>query len=157
MHRAPAVSIFVAPSRWQLRVVAALALLAMVSATGFLLSQPDFGWQALTTVLLTFVVVLMAVRSWRHAPHGELAWNGQQWSWSSFPAPGICTLSLRMDFQSVMVVALVPAGARPTHLWLESVRDQAHWHAVRRAVIGSRGEPAIEVDPVPAMDPGGRS
>ncbi len=156
MHRAPAVSVSVTPSRWHLRAIVALGLLALISTLGFVLTQADFDWRAFVLVGLTAVVIGVAVRGWHRSPRGKLAWDGQQWDWSGFAAPQACTLTLRMDFQVAMLVSLVREGGKPVHLWLQAAMGEPHWRALRRAIISSQRLPVPDIDALPSIDHGGQ-
>jgi hypothetical protein len=76
---------------------------------------------------------------------GQLRWDGLQWYWSEFRFSGSCRLSLLMDWQNVMLVRLHAVDHKPVWLWLESIPDNRHWMAVRRAVVSSQ-QGADEID-----------
>jgi len=137
MHRAPAVSFPVTRSRWHVRAIVLLSLLALASTLAFAHGQSLYTVRTLILACATVVVGLLAVQAWRKSPAGCLRWDGAQWHWSGFAAAQACRLHLQMDFQRVLLVCVSAHAQRPIYLWLEAAADSAAWNAVRRAVVCS--------------------
>ena len=146
MHRAPAVRFSVTQSRWHLRAIIAVGLLALACAVFFVSAQSALDWRVAALGGLIPLVLAYALHDWRHAARGILDWDGQQWHWSGFSAAQTCQLSLRMDFQSLALVAIFSEPRKPVYLWLEAAMDPAHWRALRRAIVSSQRMAGPEVD-----------
>ena len=156
MHRAPAVSFSVTQSRWHLRAIVALGLLALVCTLSFVLAQARVDWRTVVPIVLTPTVLGVAIRARARAAHGVLNWDGQQWNWSGFSASQTCQLTLRMDFQFVMLVSVVADRGKPVFLWLEAAMGETHWRALRRAIVSSQRLLVPDVDVVPSHAIGGQ-
>lgn len=152
MHRAPAVTFSVKRSRWQLRGVACLSLLALVCLAVFVQGQPEPDARSGVLALTMCVTSGLALLGWKHAPSGSLRWDGQYWHWSGFAADPACRVGLRMDFQRVVVVCITAASCAPVILWLEAANPgDPNWRALRRALVSSQARPG-KVVPSTGLD-----
>jgi hypothetical protein len=149
MHRAPAVSFSTVRSRWHLRFIVALFFTAVVTLWGywFWQSQPDGLVVAVACTLLG--TALLALISWYQSAPSCLRWNGQYWHWSGFGDQSECRLSLRMDWQSGLLVSLQCESQPLVWLWLDACADIYQWNDLRRAIVSSEGVSPEGVD-VPA-------
>lgn len=138
MHRAPAVSFSVGRSRWHLGCVALFGCLALVVTVVFLNNQAQLDWRSAVLVVAAIASSALAVQGWRHSPTGQLRWNGQHWYWAGYGADQDGRLSLLLDFQVVMLVAITAEKQRPQWIWLEAGCSDVHWVPLRRAIVSSR-------------------
>lgn len=134
MHRPPAVSHTLGPTRWHLGLIVLLAALMALALLLLLVSGAD------TLVLLTVGVVSLtsvagALVGWRQSATGQLQWDGQQWMWSGFADAPVRSLRLVLDFQQLLLLKLESQGGQTDWLWLQGPAGAAHWRAVRRAVV----------------------
>jgi hypothetical protein len=139
MHRAPAVSFSTARSRWHLRSIVALSISAVVATVAYSLGQAQSDWQVITVGCTVLVATFVALLDWYRSPPGCLRWNGQHWHWSGFGDQCVCGLSLRMDWQSGVLVSLQCEGQSTVWLWLDACADSNRWKALRRAMVSSQG------------------
>jgi len=138
MHQAPAVSFSADRSRWQLRCILALFFNAVVVLGIFELGQPQSGLQIAALAWTLLASVLIALLGWNQSPRGTLRWTGGHWHWSGYAEQPVCTVDLRMDFQSSLLLSLQRQGKRSDWLWLDAASDPASWRAFRRAVISGQ-------------------
>ena len=156
MHRAPAVSFSVTQSRWHLRAIVAMGLSALICTISFVLAQANVDWRVLLSIVLTPMVSGIAIQGWHRSAQGTLSCDGQQWTWSGFPTPQTCQLTLLMDCQFVVLVSLVADGDKPVYLWLEAAMGNLHWRALRRAIVSSRKLLLPDGNVAPSNASGGR-
>ena len=137
MHRAPAVFFTVKRSRWQLRLIACLVLLALWILVIFASGQTAQDHPAAVLALAIVVASSVALWEWKYAPQGSLRWDGQHWYWSGFRENPACNLGLHMDFQRVVVVSIHAKARAPIFLWLEANPGDPSWPSLRRAIVSS--------------------
>ncbi len=156
MHRAPSINFPVTRSRWQLRFIALLSLLAMAALWAFVREQGALDARILTLATAIVASSAAAFVGWQKSAVGSLRWDGQHWYWSGFSASQACHLSLLVDFQSVLLVSLVAdTRAVPLRLWLEMPPGNVSWKPLRRAIISSQaavGGNGDRVESVPEGD-----
>ena len=137
MHRAPAVSFSTVRSRWHLRCIVTLFIGAVVTLVAYSQGQPQSGGQVIAVACTTLAATLVALIGWYQSTTGDLRWDGQRWHWSGFEDQAVCRLSLRMDWQSGLLVSLQREGQSLVWLWLDACADIYQWNALRRAIAGS--------------------
>ena len=143
MYNAPAVTYPVGRCRIQ-RLwmgwawVAAGAVQAFWFSTSMALSIAH-----LSGVCLWLMVGVLAWRSYRATPSGQLCWDGQQWR-TTLDGQAECfgRLRLHLDGQSWMLLAWRPLQAPAQWCWAERARDPARWNDLRRAVCASVQDPS---------------
>lgn len=139
MHRAPSISFSVIRSRWQLRFIALLSLLAIAALWAFAREQGALDARILTLAAVIVASSAAAFVGWQKSAVGSLRWDGQHWYWSGFSASQVCHLSLLVDFQSVLLVSLrADTGVAPLRLWLEMLPGNVSWKPLRRAIVSSQ-------------------
>ena len=148
MHRAPAVSFSVGRSRWHLGCIVASSVLALAVSLGIVWNQSTLDWRSFVVLGLTLASSAAALYVWWRSPVGRLRWDGNRWLWSGFIDAQECHLSLRLDFQHVMVVVLRRDGQRSIWLWLQPRPDTpTQWLPLRRAIVcgwQERGVDAVD-------------
>lgn len=156
MHRAPALSFSVRRSRWHLRLIASLILLAVVFAGAFLYDQFPPDVRTFVLAGATLATGVLAFLAWQRSPQGVLRWDGRAWYWSGFSDTKACQLSLLMDFQNLVLVSLTTDANRTAWLWLEAQPGDSLWIGLRRAIVSSSdisGEEKIADAVVDKEDP----
>lgn len=96
--------------------------------------------QPLMAVLLTSLwclVVLGVLRGIRRPVCGRLAWDGLAWQWSGAQPEARCTVSVHLDLNRVVLVAVQINEQSKVWLWLEAKQQPLHWLALRRALFGN--------------------
>ena len=146
MHRAPAVSLSTARSRWHLRFIVALFVSEVVTLVAYSLAQPQSEVQFVAVACTVLLFPLVALIGWYQSVPGYLRWNGQHWRWSGFGDQALCGLSLRLDWQRGVLVSLRCKGQRSVWLWLDACEDTYQWNAFRRALVSSQVAPLDGVD-----------
>ena len=146
MHRAPAVSLSTAKSRWHLRFIVVLFVSAVVTLAAHSLAQPKFEAQVIAVACTVLFFPLVALIGWYQSVPGYLRWNGQQWHWSGFGDQGVCGLALRLDWQRGLLVTLKRKGQSSVWLWLDACEDVCQWNAFRRAIVSSQDASPDGVD-----------
>ena len=138
MHRAPSVNYSVKRSRWQLRLIVCVILLALATLSVFVMGQEalDARTGAVGSILLGAMVT--ALLGWKQSPQGTLRWDGNHWYWSGFPENLQCRLTLMMDCQGFVIVAIKSEVAVAIFLWLEKCPSGANWKPLRRAIVSSQ-------------------
>lgn len=136
MHRPPAVTHHVDRSRGCAVLFAALSLMG-IAANAWLISSFATVAQGLLCSSVTFAAVGLAFWSWKTSPIGRLQWDGQHWHWSEFLDVPVQRVTLVLDFQRLILVKILNGRGLTRWVWLESRSPDAHWLAVRRAVVAS--------------------
>jgi hypothetical protein len=136
MHAPPAVSFSVGRSTVHGCCLAAALLLALVVGALWLDQGADPGWRQVLYLLLLLVTSGLAVRQWRRAPIGQLQWDGRAWHWSTWP-DAACSITVRLDGQTWLLVSLRSEAGSTLWLWLERQTEVTNWPALRRAAHGS--------------------
>lgn len=137
MHRAPAVSVSTARSRWHLCSILALSLLGIASLLGLQVEVSQPSWKILLLALAVFLATSIAVVAWAQTPAGWLRWDGHRWLSSAFDDHTDLSLTLQMDWGKALLVSLHDAAGRRVWVWLEAGQDAVAWSALRRAVVSS--------------------
>jgi toxin CptA len=143
MHGAPAVSYPVGRSR----VAGALLLAAWAAGAAgviawLLVADPaPARWAACVAAVLIGGAV--ALHAWTRSVRGELAWSGEEWSWTRnarAQAGGLVDAVLDLQHTMLLRWQVSPGSAAGRWLWVERRTDPARWDALRRAVY-SRARP----------------
>lgn len=137
MHRPPAVSHTVGRSSWHLGVIAALSGVALLSAALLASSNslPALRWSVFPVVACCMAWVLFG---WARSASGKLQWDGQHWLWSGFADAPVHQAQLILDFQGLLLLKVTNEMGDVAWLWLQGRMNNAHWLAVRRAVVFSQ-------------------
>lgn len=134
MHNAPTVSYPVGRSYFQ----AGLTLIIVVTAllVGLTWSvQAAWNWRhALMGGLLSLASVL-ALWEWRRTLQGMLTWDGDVWCFIHDQKSIFGSISVRLDFQFVLLLRLTPNKGPCLWLWAERHRQGALWAPLRRAAF----------------------
>ncbi len=130
-----AVQLRVSRSRCLARVLFALWFIGLLASLTFFLNQFVDLQSLLVWAFAVLAVSGLAWKVWRSAPEGLLRWDGAAWYWSGFKGDAPCTLTLDMDFQSLLIVSVRRPGLRPVRLWLETIVPDKGWMALRCAVV----------------------
>jgi hypothetical protein len=153
MHRPPAVSHTVGRSSWHLYLIASLAVIALVcaAALAFSSTSPIFSWLAFAAVLCCTVV---ALTGWSRSSSGKLQWDGQHWLWSGFADIPVCQTLPILDFQGLLLLKVTSEMGDVAWLWLQGAMNDAHWLAMRRAVVASQNTQERQRAPLPEAGTG---
>jgi hypothetical protein len=124
-----------------------LSLLLWYHLTG------PFSWRLLVGLLAVLAAGMAAASSWKNAPTGQLAWDGEVWRWQSTREPAglaaqevarepaslaVQDVSVIADFQRCLLLKLKDQGQASLWLWVEQRAMPAHWLDLRRAVYSPR-------------------
>ncbi|HWI80691.1 hypothetical protein [Ramlibacter sp.] len=153
MHDAPSVSYPVGRSRWGAALLA-LAWLAGVAAVLAWSLQPQVAaWRLAAAWSAVIGAGALALRQYRRAPAGILAWDGASWSWSEGSGPAASgRLRLSLDLQQILLVHW--RGDRGSRwIWLERASRRERWDDLRRAVYSRARPEALSVGEPPAAKP----
>jgi len=151
MHNAPSVSYPVGRSFFPALALAALWLLGAAATAAW-------AWQAGVSTaarLLAGAVLALAglgaLGFWRRMPEGELAWDGERWTWPS-GAAGEGVLAVGLDLQRALLLRW-QGGRAAQWLWLERSRAPQRWDDLRRAVYSRATPDALAGARPPAAKP----
>jgi len=150
MHAAPSVTYPVGRSPFAARLVALAALAGLAAAVAWMLQSGAFGWRQALALAAVFACAGLALADWRRSPAGALRWDGAGWSWEEGGQAGCGRPEIALDLQNRLLLRWLPETGRARWLWLERVRDPAHWEALRRAVYSRASAPS------PSFPPGGK-
>ncbi len=146
MHRPPAVAWVLSPTLWQRRILATLALLALLVWVGFITEQ-GWGLSSFAVLIALFLGVLLAAMAWHNASRGQLRWDGEQWYWTDAQDRTVRTMACILDMQVMMLLQITCDQGKSHWLWLDSSENPAQWKALRRAIVASTGISFDEVVP----------
>jgi toxin CptA len=137
MHNAPAVSYPVGRSRFQGCCLGLTGLIGLSVCTYWAVADDNAGWRQGLALLMLAVVSLNAYRHWLKTPAGMLRWDGLHWH-LEFAQPDLRgqlggSLSVQLDFQTVMLASLQVGTGGRSWLWLQAKDDPLRWLALRRA------------------------
>jgi len=128
-----------------LRAIVSLSLLAAATTWAFVQGQSQFDLRSLVLLGVMLAASVVALMGWLKSPSGCLQWDGQHWHWSGFEKFQACNVSLQMDFQNVVLVAIRGNAQRPIWLWLEAMPGDLTWKPLRRAIVSSQGISGDEI------------
>jgi len=136
MHRAPAVSWEVRPTRLLGRALVVLGVSGALVIGAFLTMQP---WNGRVVMLLLALLggTLFAALVHGKAQFGTLQWDGEQWHWSALQHQAIRQLTCVLDLQHVLLLRIRDASGKTHWLWLHTDAINARWLALRRAIVSS--------------------
>jgi hypothetical protein len=137
MHRAPAVSVSTARSRWHLCCILVLSSSGVASLLGFQLELPQPGWIVLALISSILLTTAIAVSRWAQTLPGNLRWDGHRWYTSAFDDNTAPCLTLQLDWGKAILVSLQDVTGHRVWVWLEAGQDAVVWSALRRAVVSS--------------------
>ena len=141
MHRAPSVNYSVKRSRWQLRFIVCVNLVALATLSVFAMGQDALDARTGAVGFSLLIASVAALLDWKRAPCGTLRWDGRHWYWSGFADNPQCRLTLMMDCQSFVMVTIKSEAAASIFLWLEKCPSGANWKSLRRAIVSSQIPP----------------
>ena len=148
MHRPPAVAWVLLPSQWQRRILAALALVAVLVWVGFI-SEQGWGLSSFVVLVALFIGALLGVMAWRNLSKGQLRWDGEQWYLTNKHDRSVHTMVCMLDMQAMLLLKVTCDKGKSHWLWLDSGDKHAQWKALRRAIVASTGISHDEVVPEP--------
>jgi hypothetical protein len=135
MHRAPAVSFRVARSVHHLALIAILWLVGVLSLLVLGAMQPLSLADLAALCLGLLLSGALALRGWQGTAVGLLRWDGAYWHWDGFIDESACALVLQLDLQHLLLVTVANSAGQRVWLWLEQRPANAHWRALRRAIV----------------------
>jgi toxin CptA len=133
MHNAPSVSYPVGRSRFAGALAFAAWLLGAATALSWWLAVPVPSWRSVVVAAAVAIAGALALFAWRRSPAGDLAWNGEGWTWSGAGGATSGDVVPSLDLQQWLLVRF-GAGGAVRWLWLERTRSPARWDDLRRAV-----------------------
>lgn len=107
----------------------------------FFLGARQLDWRIMLAAVFVAGAGTAAFTSWRNAPAGRLAWDGEIWRWES---PGYqagaaeYSLSILADFQNILLLRLENQAHARLWLWMERRSMPERWLDLRRAVYSPR-------------------
>jgi hypothetical protein len=152
MHSAPSVSYPLGRSRF----AAALLLLALllggaVTALWWFQSQSP-GWRLGGAWLVLAAVGAFAGWNWWDCARGNLAWDGETWTWSSDRLVQTGVVEVRLDLQRWLLLRWT-SGNASQWFWLDRAGRRERWDDLRRAVYSRAKPEALPVARLPAAKP----
>lgn len=152
MHGAPSVSYPVGRSRFA-GVLALLGWLlgALVITLWWSQSQSP-GWRLWCAWAVLAAAGVFAVWGWWRSPAGELAWDGETWSWSTAGLVHTGTLEVGLDFQRWLLLRC-ECGNATLWLWVERASLAERWDDLRRAVYSRATPQALRQADAPTAKP----
>ena len=144
MHTAPAVSLMVARSRWQLITIGVLLAVGALSVGHYAVTQAQAQLQVLGMFCTLLLAAGMSLLQWKRFSGGCLTWDGLHWQWAGLREGVVWHLTpvLNSPF-SVLVFVRVGAGKK-TWLWIDRCTDATQWRAFRRAMVFASHDIAVQ-------------
>jgi toxin CptA len=135
MHSAPAVSYPV--GRSSMRTLLYLVPCLLGGAVCLAWSGLSAGAELtrLLVLLLWLAPACLAVWACLRPARGQLAWDGQSWSWEDRGGRQVGSLHVRLDWQSGLLLEFQPLQGWVVWLWPERGMAPAFWDGLRRAVF----------------------
>jgi toxin CptA len=137
MHSAPSVTYPVGRCHFEALLMAAAWLAGAASLAAWIVHAPGASWRPLLAAALLAATAAVAIRHWRGAAEGQLAWNGEAWHLDAAGGSSPGRVEAVLDLQNRLLVRWLPAEAGErarAWSWLERKRAPAHWDALRRTV-----------------------
>lgn len=137
MHKAPAVSYPLGPSRFLALVLTGVGLTGGLFVFVLACLRPVAGLADALAVLWWALGCALAWHWWRRQRTGELHWDGlRQWSISSGDGVQAGTLRVHLDLQNHLWIEWSTLGTGKVEwMWLERQRFPMMWPELRRAVF----------------------
>ena len=145
MHNAPAVSYPVGRSRFQVLFLSIISVLGMSAAVTWIVQAQTPDWRQGLMLSGAVLTGFGAVWHWRHAPIGQLSWEGSSWSWAASGHTEPVQLAVVVDLQMAILLMLRPNGAKVRWLWVQRDASPVRWLPLRRAVYQ---RPRVDQDPL---------
>ncbi|EJL78655.1 hypothetical protein PMI15_04248 [Polaromonas sp. CF318] len=137
-HNAPPVVYPLGRSRFLGALLLGLWLCGLsLTLLWFLQGAGRLDWRIVLALVFVAGAGAAAYVSWRNAPAGQLAWDGEVWRWES---PGYQAgvaeygLSVLADFQNILLLRLENQAHACLWLWMERRSMPERWLDLRRAV-----------------------
>jgi toxin CptA len=136
-HNAPPVVYPLGRSRIQAGFLLGLWFSGVLLAASWFLTIPRLDWRLAAVCVCSLLSGWAALSSWKNAPVGKLAWDGQSWRWES---PGYQTgiaeqqLFVLADLQHLMLLRIENQAQASLWLWMERNAMPDRWLDLRRAV-----------------------
>ena len=134
MHNAPVVSVAVTRNRLEGRLWLGVVVLTLSGSLLWIQEAQAPDWRLGVFVGTVLLSLAWGLWVWRHAPQGDLAWDGQSWAWCTTQGECLVVPRLRLDFQSVMLLELRIGPRRSLWLWLQQSPGNPRWADLRRAL-----------------------
>lgn len=148
MHSAPAVSYPVGRSFVRVLLHLLPVLLGGVVCGGWFLASANADEVQSLVLLLWLVCAALALRGALQPARGQLAWDGQAWSWDGHDGRQTGAVHTRLDWQSGLLLEFQPVQGRGVWLWPERGMAPSLWAGLRRAVFTA---PAVAPLAVPEI------
>lgn len=107
-----------------------------------------WAWQSAAPETVRLVVLLIwgGLAVWAgwacvQTAQGQLAWDGQFWSWQDRAGTQLGLVRPRLDWQTGLLLEFRPSRGRAVWLWPEQRLAPAAWDSLRRAVFAGSGTP----------------
>ncbi len=147
MHSAPAVSYPVGRSAFYACLLGLTSLAGVLAGLLWRHQTDPAVWRQWLFAATVFGTAVAAWRAWRHSPCGTLQWDGRGWSLMLAGASRGAAVTVHLDLQWCLLLALRTDNGSRSWLWLERWRDVALWNALRRAVFSTAtSDPASAAD-----------
>jgi len=137
-HNAPPVVYPLGRSRFQACLLLGLWLAGLVLVLHWFSVTRQLDGRMAAALAAVLAAGAAAHGSWKNAPSGQLAWDGEVWCWeSSSYQTGIAEqrLSVIADFQHLLLLRLENQAHASLWLWAERRALPERWLDLRRAVF----------------------
>ena len=153
MHNAPSVTYPVRPSGRAWLLLAVLWALGASSVAAWCFQADSLGARQVIGLVTLSVTACFVGLAGLRAPHGNLHWDGQYWSFDGADPVRTAQATVYLDFQSLLLLRLkVDRSIR--WLWLDQATNPMQWCAVRRALFADATLVDAKLDD--SAQPGGK-
>jgi len=138
MHNAPAVNFPVGRLYIHGLLIALTLLITLLSYVNWWWQTGRWSWPEWGAMLAALTLGAIAWGAWGRAPAGQLNWDGAQWWWH-LTGYEICgQVSVELDWQCLMLLALRPQGGPVRWFWVARSQAPESWEPLRRAVYAGQ-------------------
>ena len=140
MHSAPSVSYPVGRSRFMGWFIFFANVAGVLAGWLWYQQLESLGWRQWLFSGSLIASCFLAFQTWRRVPQGHISWDGQVWCWTCGAISTQGSVTIHLDFQSVMLLRLNTKTAGRIWLWPERHVDVTRWVGLRRIVFSRRHE-----------------
>lgn len=135
MQAPPPVTAIATLPRGVLASALSLLTLGALQIAFFVLLQEAQALMAGLLIGLLLLAVMVVISQFIRPALGQLFWDGSGWQWSGGGAAVRCGVTVHLDLNRVVLVALQTESLSKTWLWLEAQKQPLTWLALRRALF----------------------
>ena len=152
MHGAPSVNYPVGRSRFLGAWLLAAWLTGAAANVGWWFQAQPAPSRLLPAVLVLVGAGLIAWHGWSRTTGGELAWDGEHWSWAGTTDAANRGVDVGIDLQRHLLLRW-GSGPGSRWLWIDRASRPERWDDLRRAVYSRATPQALAGAQPPAAKP----